>query len=182
MSMIEPLIITLLGSALGPITKAAAKRASREVRRTRTRSRLEPGQRVLVGFAVIVLAFGAVTVVRFWPEIKRNENLFYYGGWLFLVMLFGMFVQVIAANYRSGKPLFEVTASQLIFPVLFSIIVFYGVWVTASSAQGGLFPIYAAFLNGYFWESVVSATKPPSPPEPPKPLGSSHDAAGPRPR
>ncbi|PYS62126.1 MAG: hypothetical protein DMF76_09525 [Acidobacteria bacterium] len=30
----------------------------------------------------------------------------------------------------------------------------------AAQSPHGLFPIHAAFLNGYFWESIVSAVKP----------------------
>jgi hypothetical protein len=113
-------------------------------------------------FAVVVVVFGIITAWRYWERIKQNDELLIYGGWLFIAMVFGMFVQVIASNYRAGKPLFHVSAAQLIFPILFSLIVFYAVWVTASTAPPGLFSFYAAFLNGYFWESVVNTTRLPN--------------------
>ncbi len=77
-------------------------------------------------------------------------------------MIAGMFVQGLAANYRAGRKLWDVTASQLVFPLLFALIVFYPIWALTASSSRSLFSFYAAFLNGYFWESVVTATKNPN--------------------
>jgi hypothetical protein len=137
---------------------------------TRSSQRLPPGTKVLLVFATIVGLFGLIVLRTYWPQImdpNNRDNVLFAVG-LVLAMIAGMFVQVIASNYKAGKPLFDVTASQLIFPTLFSIIVFYSVWVTADATKT-LFSIHAAFLNGYFWESVVSAMQPPPPPDPPKP-------------
>jgi hypothetical protein len=49
----------------------------------------------------------------------------------------------------------------LIFPILFSVIVFYPIWSIATTNPRGFFVFYAAFLNGYFWENVVSSIKAP---------------------
>src|SRR5438445_533691 len=57
--------------------------------------RLSPGLNVLVVFALIVLLFGISAVIRYWQEIRRNEDLIYYGFGLFLAMVAGMFVRAI---------------------------------------------------------------------------------------
>lgn len=121
-------------------------------------------KKVLWGFTCLVFVFGVITLIRYWDFIRINQDSFYFVVWLFIFMVAGMFVQVIASNYRDGKRLFGVTASQLIFPVLFSIVVFYPIWAIASSATHSFFSIHAAFLNGYFWESVVAAATPPKVP------------------
>ena len=115
---------------------------------------------VLIVFAIAVCSFGIFTLVRYWNVLKQNEDALYFSIWLFFAMVAGMFVQVLAHNYRSGNPLFHVEASQLIFPLLFSIIVFYPIWAIGVSATHSFFSIHAAFLNGYFWESIVSSAQP----------------------
>jgi hypothetical protein len=82
-------------------------------------------------------------------------------------MAAGMFVQVLTTNYRHERPLLEVTPAQLVFPLLFSPIVFYPIWLVGGDRGPGAFPFYAAFLNGYFWQSVVSAVKAPPTTQPP---------------
>lgn len=134
--------------------------------RTAQRARIDwtPGLKVLVAFAAVVFVYGVVTLVQYWSFVEQNRDQFFYAFGLFLTMIFGMFVQVLAANYRSGQPLFDVTSSQLLFPLLFSLVVYYPIWAITASASHGLFPFHAAFLNGYFWESVVSAASSPTPP------------------
>ena len=118
-----------------------------------------PGPSVLAVFVVLVFAFGIVSLVHYWDLIKANIESLFYALWLFVFMVLGMFVQVLATNYRSDKPLFAISASQLLFPLLFSIVVYYPIWAIAATAPRNLFPVYAAFLNGYFWENVVSAAR-----------------------
>jgi len=120
------------------------------------------GSKVLGGFAIILIAFGAIAIAHYWEIIKQREDLAFTVIGLLLTMVGGMFVQVLTANYKSGSPLFQVTASQLAFPLLFSPIVFYPVWALTTSGSQHLFSFYAAFLDGYFWESVVSSAKPPN--------------------
>lgn len=117
------------------------------------------GKRILFGFLILVLVLGVLTFVLYWKIIISNVEALLYFSWLFLTMIAGMFVQVISSNYRNGNELFDVTASQLIFPILFSLIVFYPIWSMGASSPQNLFSFYAAFLNGFFWETVVSSTK-----------------------
>lgn len=117
---------------------------------------------ILFIFLGIVLLLGVITSIHYWNSLCDNQDSLLFNIWLFLIMVFGMFVQVLSSNYRSGKPLFEVDASQLIFPLLFSIIVFYPICTINASSTHSFFSIYTAFLNGYFWESVVSSTYKPS--------------------
>lgn len=123
----------------------------------------DDGRKVLIVFVVVVAVFGLATLVRYWNVIRQNQDSLYFSAWLFISMVGGMFVQVVAHNYRDGKSLFGVTRDQLVFPILFSVIVFYPIWAIAASASPGFFPVHAAFLNGYFWESVVSTASPPKP-------------------
>lgn len=119
---------------------------------------------MLLPFAGVVLVFGAATVWRHWDELTTSQDTLYYVGWLFIAMVAGMFVQVLSATYRAGRPLFDVTASQLTYALLFALVVFYPVWAIGASAPHTLFSFYAAFLNGFFWETVVSNARLPTPP------------------
>ena len=118
-------------------------------------ARITPGSVVLLVFAGISVLFGAFTVYRYREQLEAAQDIALFVSWLFLTMVGGMFVQVITTNYRDGKPLFDVSASQLIFPLLFSVIVFYPIWAIASQATDSAFAVYAAFLNGFFWQTVV---------------------------
>jgi len=159
-----PIILTILGSLLAGLSVTLFRAGTTPAptpdhpRRTISASHL-----VLVMFAVIVVLFGGVTLVRYLPLIRQNPDSSYFIIWLFITMVFGMFVQVLTANYRSGRPMLEIGASQLVFPLLFSILVFYPIWAMATSGTRSFFAIHAAFLNGFFWESIVSSTKAPSP-------------------
>lgn len=121
------------------------------------------GRKVLLVFAIIT---GLTTIATGWKYgrvILQNGDLLLNGFWLFLFMIAGMFVQVISTNYKNGNELFKVTATQLIYPTLFSIIIFYPIWTLASDNKFSIsyFLIYSAFLNGYFWETIVSNVKKP---------------------
>jgi hypothetical protein len=185
------IIITIVGSALGAVAKRVtigrkkrglAINADVSLEQYRTANsatnqvpapappppppparRLSPGVAVLFAFAVIIIVFGGFSLFYYWPLISSNGESLMFALWLFLAMIAGMFVQVLAANYRAGRALFDVSASQLIFPLLFALIVYYPIWALAASSPHNLFSFYAAFLNGYFWESVVSAAKAPTP-------------------
>lgn len=178
--LLSALAVTVIGSLLGAITTyfagrqgykreagdgqvTAAERVAALTFKTLPAAKVTSGAKVLLYFSAAIAVFATLTAARYWDSIKTNGDLWMFGVWLFLTMVAGMFVQVIAANYRAGKPLFSVSASQLVFPLLFSTIVFYPVWVIGTSAQVNLFSFHAAFLNGYFWESVVSSTHLPVP-------------------
>jgi hypothetical protein len=123
-----------------------------------------PAVGILLVFVALTTLFGLITVVRYRDTILKNTDQLIFVAWLALVMIAGMFVQVLASNYRSGNPLLSVSASQLLYPLLFAIVVFYPIWALAASAPKNFFVIHAAFLNGYFWESVVSSAKVPEKP------------------
>jgi hypothetical protein len=118
------------------------------------------GYVVLSVFTAAVIIFGVFTLYQYWDKLSQNRDLIIYGVWLIIIMIVGMFVQVIVSNYRADKPLFQVSASQLIFPLLLSPFVFYVIWQTAAATPQGSVVYYCAFLNGYFWESTVSKVKP----------------------
>jgi hypothetical protein len=115
----------------------------------------------LIAFALIVIVFGLFTAVFFRQALFAHPDEIIFAVWLVLAMIGGMLAQVVAANYRAHNELFSVSRDRLLYPLLFSVIVFYPVWALAASSTRGFFAIHAAFLNGYFWESIVSAAKPP---------------------
>jgi hypothetical protein len=120
------------------------------------------GKPVLIGFLVIVLALMAATLYYYWGQIPINRSMIFLGVWLFVAMVAGMFVQVIAGNHADNNPLFDVTIDRIVWPLLFCIIVFYPIWVVGSSAESKAFALYSAFLNGFFWETVVKQAKVPT--------------------
>jgi hypothetical protein len=120
----------------------------------------DSGKKILYVFAILVALFGAFTLFRYLDVIIRNQDAVFYGAWLVLVMIAGMFVQELATAYRASKS-FSVPKGQLVLPLLFSIVVFYPIWAIATSSARSFFVIHAAFLNGYFWESVVTSARPP---------------------
>jgi hypothetical protein len=123
-------------------------------------SSLDASSQVLLVFAGIVLYFGGSAIIHFWHQIYLTADKFYLALGLFFTMIGGMFVQVITGNYKTGAAsLFGVTTTQLIYPVMFSPIVYYAIWALASSSSAGIFSFYAAFLNGYFWQSVVNSAQ-----------------------
>jgi hypothetical protein len=134
-------------------------RTTPRIEAANTYSTTNHGSIMLVCYAVVLVLFGAFAVIHYWDSIKLREDLAFSIGGLFLMMVAGMFVQVITSNYRVSAPLFHVTASQLTYPLLFSPIVFYPVWALTSGGAQHAFALYAAFLDGYFWESVVSSAK-----------------------
>ena len=122
-----------------------------------------PPRVVLIAFSVAVAVLAAASLVYLWSWLLAHTETMLFGAWLFAFMVAGMFVQVIAENRKQDTALFNVTAGQLIFPLLYSVVVFYPIWILASKADSAFFSLYAAFLNGYFWRTIVSTAKPQTP-------------------
>lgn len=118
------------------------------------------GAKVLTAFCLVATLFAVIVIARYWPHIIALGDTIALGFGLLLTMTGGMFVRVLSSNYRTGRELLDVTASQLLFPLLFALVVFYPIWSLAETTATNLFTFYAAFLNGYFWESVVTASSP----------------------
>lgn len=161
LSMLGPLLTGMPPSTPAYITLGEADAELAEADQQRERPR-KSAKFVLGSFAAVVGIAGILTFIHYRDVIARNQDSFYFWVWLFLFMVAGMFVQVIASNHRAGRALLDISASQLVFPVLFSVVVFYPIWAIAASASHSFFSIHAAFLNGYFWESVVSTASRPT--------------------
>jgi hypothetical protein len=125
--------------------------------------RAEGAVEVLGIFAVIVAVYGAFAAYHYWSVLKAHGDDLMYALGLGLVMVFGMFVQVISENRRQQRKWADIDAGQLLYPLLFSIVVFYPIWLLAANAPKNFFVVHAAFLNGYFWEGIVSEAKRPNP-------------------
>jgi hypothetical protein len=120
---------------------------------------LDFAARFLTGFAFLVVLFGLSALITYRHSISVSPDKAYEGIGLFFAMVAGMFVQVLAGNYTRNQKLLSVSGSQLVFPILYSPFVYYPIWGLSSSSPRLSFSLYAAFVNGYFWESVVSAVK-----------------------
>ena len=116
-------------------------------------------RRVLIVFIILAFIYAGTAIWNYWDKVKELEDVIFLALGLLLTMIAGMFVQVVTNNYSKEKGPFEVSGAQLIYPMLFAPIVFYPVWAVGGSQGASLFLFYSAFLNGYFWESVISAAK-----------------------
>lgn len=112
--------------------------------------------KVLKVFVIVALLYLILTIALNWDNIviTRNTILLYVG--LFLMMCGGMFVSVIRKNYKDDKELFDVRDSDLIYPLLFSVFVFYPLLIMVDTEQNSKLLFYTAFLNGYFWKTIVT--------------------------
>jgi hypothetical protein len=168
-----PLLLSVAGSFLGVVGTALWKRnasqmaqhpyseealRSLEGRVNDSRAQLNPEQqfrllqdflkaraaiKVLLAFAVVVVSFGAITIVRYWSYLAAHGDDAFFASWLFITMVAGMFVQVLSSNYREGRDLLDVSATQLLFPLLFAIVVFYPIWAIGAAAAKTFFAVYA---------------------------------------
>ena len=156
------IIATLVGAALGSITLVRSRStiATRGLINGQDGTKQSSGIKVLRIFLVVILLYGAFVAWHFWPEVAKHDYDITIIIGLLIAMAAGMIVRVVANNHQNSRPLFDVTASQLIYPMLFSPIVFFPIWSLASGDHGGAFVFHAAFLNGYFWESAVSSARP----------------------
>ena len=169
LDLLTPIIITLLGAASSGIKKSIVdsllgrmKPAANFLYDSGRKEAIAPAKKFLLGLSAVVFVFGISTTIRYWSSIMANLDMLIFSGWLFVTMLFGMAVQVIATNYRTKGKLFDaISWDQIIFPILFSVVVFYPIWALSTTSPKSFFVIHAAFLNGYFWESIVSAAKAP---------------------
>lgn len=126
-----------------------------------TKARLQSGMVVLLAFLLVVLVLGVIVLVSNWKQVVDQRDTLLGALVLLVAMIGGMFARVIAKNYELGHDPFDVKASQLLYPLVFSVIVFYPIWVQSGSTAPSFFAVHAAFLNGYFWESVVAAVQSP---------------------
>jgi len=111
---------------------------------------------VLKIFAILIATYLIIAIILNWDKvIMTKEKLLIYIG-LFLIMCGGMFVSVISKNYTAQKSLFDVTDSDLLYPLLFSVFVFYPLLIMVDTEQNSKLLFYTAFMNGYFWKTIVT--------------------------
>lgn len=152
------LSITFIGALLSFFVQDLHYRSAFPV----SKSKASNGLRVLIIFSGICVSFLCFVVWRYWPEIVKREQDFIWSFGLYLFMALGMFVQVISYNHQKGRALLNVTATQLLFPLLFSPIVFFPILGLSSDGEIKAFTWYSAFLNGYFWETIVTSVHAPN--------------------
>lgn len=125
------------------------------------RARAQSGVAVLLVFLLVVFVLGAIVLVSNWKQLLEHRDMVLGAAVLLVAMIGGMFARVIARNYELGHEPFDLKASQLLYPLVFSVIVFYPIWTQSGATGPSFFAVHAAFLNGYFWESVMSAAQAP---------------------
>ncbi|HKB68342.1 MAG TPA: hypothetical protein VKC61_20945 [Pyrinomonadaceae bacterium] len=118
---------------------------------------------LLGGFAVLVILFGTYNVIHFWDQLKTMQNTLLFCIALFIFMVLGMLVQVAASKHQAGKSMRSISLGEVLFPLLYSIVVYYSIWAFAASGPKSFYALYAAFMNGYFWQNIVSKAKPVTP-------------------
>lgn len=123
------------------------------------RARPASGTGVLFGFAGVAFAYLAFLLAARWDVVIASADKIFLAVGLVLTMIAGMIVRVVSSNYQASRQLFQVDWQQLVFPMLFCPIVFFPVWSIASEGGSDLFVFHAAFLNGYFWESIVASAQ-----------------------
>ncbi len=140
---------------------------------TMTDEKPPSGQPILILFLILATAVGGLAAWYYRQFLFDSADRVFVHAGLILMMVAGCFVRVITENKEQGKNLLDVSRDQLIYPLLFSPIIFYTIW---SNVQGGsasttapaalasvqitYFHFYCAFVNGYFWQSIVAAVKP----------------------
>ncbi|MGD0038662.1 MAG: hypothetical protein ABSC53_15355 [Bacteroidota bacterium] len=115
-----------------------------------------------VRLAKFIACITILTIVYYWKILIYNFETILCFTWLFIIMVAGMLVQVISSNYHDKSHLLNISISQLVYPILFSIITFYPLWAYSTTAPINYYSFYSAFMNGFFWKTVVSSSKPPS--------------------
>lgn len=125
---------------------------------------------VLVMFGILLLASCVVYVGAVWsrlatPEAKDQFLMTaLYAVFLFILMIGGMFAKYFYDLFQSGQGFPDAKLKDLLMPLLVSLMVFYPLWVMAAGSPKNLFPIIAAFQNGFFWQTIFSRVQAPPPP------------------
>lgn len=127
--------------------------------------RLPANVTILLVYGLLFLLVATVAAVRYrdWLAALLSQGNMLFLASLFLAMAGGMFTSVIAKNYREKRAFSEVTAFQLLFPLVFSPMVFFAIYLTSGKINLGQDPTFGlctAFIYGYFWERVVVALDP----------------------
>jgi hypothetical protein len=144
----------------GPAEDSAQRPSSRGL--ASRASRLSSGGKVLLGLAIVVVGYGLFALWYYWNDIAVQADKAFGIAGLFIAMVVGMVVRVVSAAYDGKGSFKRITPAQLLYPMLFSPIVFFPAWGLMTGGDVDVFAFYTAFLNGYFWESVVSTVKAPA--------------------
>ncbi len=108
------------------------------------------------------------STIRYWSFVSTHLDILFFGVWMLVALVFGMFAQTIQNTVKSGKPPFDIDASLLLYPLIFAIPVFYTFWLVISAntdyteAKKFLFDLQTAFLHGFFWKTTIGTLKPPA--------------------
>lgn len=115
-----------------------------------------PKPKILTGFLIIIIIYLLITSLVYQDVIFISKDILLKYIGLFLMMVAGMFCSVIKENYESGRGLFDVDDNNLIYPLLFSVFVFYPILIISDSDINNKSLFYTSFLNGYFWKTVIT--------------------------
>jgi len=171
MITIVSVVLLLLASFLGIIIEGVNSKLNRlqaldyptHVRYWGLQSRgdAKNGAKIIFSiFALIIVIYFLLCAIIYWDKIVLSTDNMILCVWMFIFMIIGMFVQVISSNHHSGKSIFAIEAGDILYPLLFSVIVYYPTYLIGLSSSNKAFSLYAACINGYFWQSIVTNVKP----------------------
>lgn len=119
-----------------------------------------PGEIVLTVFSLVTAIGAGVAVWRYWKQIKAQLPGILEAGGALVVLVGGMIARTVMSNLDAGQPPLDGGWWHWLRPLLVSSIVFGSMWFSIPKEQRSLaFLLYSAFVNGYFWHSVLEGTR-----------------------
>lgn len=119
--------------------------------------------RFLQGFLLVCIVFAIVILLIYRDSLPGLRDHIVIGVALYLLMVGGMLAGTIKKNYEKTKSLTKgPEVEELWPPIILSPLAFFPVWLSKTDEKLAA-AFYAAFLNGFFGEELVSALKPPTP-------------------
>jgi heme/copper-type cytochrome/quinol oxidase subunit 2 len=119
-----------------------------------------PGEIVLTVFSLVTAIGAGVAVWFYWKQIKAQLPGILEAGGALVVLVGGMIARTVMSNLDAGQPPLDGGWWHWLRPLLVSPIVFGSMWFSIPKEQRSLaFLLYSAFVNGYFWQSVLEGTR-----------------------
>lgn len=119
-----------------------------------------PGEIVLTVFSVVAAIAMAAALWFHWNQIKAQLPGILEAGGALVVLIAGMIARTVMSNLDAGQPPLDGGWLHWLRPLLVSPIVFGSMWFSLPKEQRSLaFLLYSAFVNGYFWQSVLEGSR-----------------------
>jgi hypothetical protein len=150
------LVLMLLLCVAGPFLEAAIPFVARWG--VVLRKKVSAEKLILLLYAAAFLVTLGLFLTRYWPTITTMRIDPLFAAAVVLATVGGMFAQVMNRNRAERRPLLQVTAGQLLRPLVFLPVVLL-ICTMSGLKESPLFALFTAFQAGYCWESVVATLK-----------------------